>query len=78
MRDDVRTAKEEGQGTLLDFVRRADARRDLINMWHAANSVQGAHPKLLRDRNSSGARFSCSHFVIVGPSRDEPPDKLSP
>ncbi len=38
-----------------------------------------AHPKVLKDRKSSGARFSCSHFVITGPpSRDDPPDKLSP
>ena len=44
-----------------------------------AITEQSTYPNVLRERNSSGARLSCSHLVITGPpSRDVPPAKLSP
>ena len=36
------------------------------------------HPNLPKDRSSSGAKASCSHFEITGPLSRDDPAQLSP
>ena len=79
--NDVRTPQKERQCTLLDFVRRTNARRRQTNRSsHGTRPCKTGytHPNVLSERKSSCARLSCSHLVITGPPSRDAPDKLSP